>query len=91
MTMITKQQASKLGLTAFSAPFRLPSEKALLQRWFADVKKHKPEAVIVLTKWKRLNRAIVFAKPVAANPRQQSPKAMRGNYPTVKQTVGQAA
>lgn len=88
MTTITPTEAERLGLTAFSTPFLLPAEEALLERWFANVQKYRPEARIVMKRWKDIDCAFVFTKPPSKDPRRYGAKADRGDYPTPVQTVG---
>lgn len=91
MTTLTKQQARALGMRPLSTPFRLPAEEDFLQSWFANTLKHNPEARIVKDRWKKVEIAYVVVKPKRAKViRNDNPKAMRGNYPTVRQIVGKA-
>jgi hypothetical protein len=86
MTPIPKTDAHALGLVPFTNPFRLDREEALLATMFADISKRHPQAQIV----QETKRTVVIYVPASLVrvPRQDNPKALRGDYPKLSSIVG---
>lgn len=86
MNPIPESKARELQLLRMTNFYRLPSERGLLDKMFAEIKASKPEAEIVqLTR----NSFYIGVKSLTALPKQSNPKSMRGRFPTVRAVLGQ--